>query len=733
GNSYATTTSGEDCDDNNPDAYQEETWYQDSDSDGRHGDSGFYCGAPGADWSRMTVGNDCNDSNPDAYQNEMWFQDSDSDGRHGDFGFYCGAPGADWSQMTLGTDCNDSNPDLYATSNWFMDADGDGYHPQGLEAYNVCGSPGPNFIPSTMGYDCDDNNSDAHALENWYLDADGDGWFTNFMQSCGAPGAGWRRDDGLTGYGDCDDNNPGAAETTTYYLDSDADGWHTISAPFCYPPGDAEWVLSTNGPDDCDDSDANEFPGQTWYKDSDADGYSDGTTQTACERPAQHFLANELTAISGDCDDADAARFPGNPEICDGKDNNCDSTLPDDEADADMDGTATCAGDCDDNDPDPSSLDSAPPTAICQDITVTLGNDGTASRTAQAFDGGSSDGCTPTNQLVFSMPLADRQFDCSEIGTQTATLTVTDLGGNTASCSANVTVAVSCGLPFGTGFEGVGFTSATLTWPAFTCPAAQTMDIYLSTENTAPASTTAPTFAAQTGTSKNLTGLDCGTTYYAWFRTNCGTDVSDWHLSPVIFATTALNWPTVNPTTTTACLGDSVTLTAISQPGTVVAWYDAASGGNQIAIGSTLKVAPAQTTYYYAQAQVGGTLSEAPACFNPYRPQALVVVPIFASAYGPTYACEGNSATLTASGGTAYQWSTGENTSMINVSETGTYGVTITHTSGCTATRTLDFSVYPYATYYYDEDGDGFHRQTQTDCISPGTGWSTSTSGYDCD
>jgi hypothetical protein len=40
-----------------------------------------------------------------------------------------------------------------------------------------------------------------------------------------------------------------------------------------------------------------------WYKDADNDGYSDGTTQTACTRPADYKLASELTAISGDCDD----------------------------------------------------------------------------------------------------------------------------------------------------------------------------------------------------------------------------------------------------------------------------------------------------------------------------------------------------------------------------------------------------------------------------------------------
>jgi hypothetical protein len=57
---------------------------------------------------------------------------------------------------------------------------------------------------------------------------------------------------------------------------------------------------------------------QTWYRDADGDGFgTSATTQSACLQPAG------FVAASGDCNDADAAIFPGNPEICDGKDNDC--------------------------------------------------------------------------------------------------------------------------------------------------------------------------------------------------------------------------------------------------------------------------------------------------------------------------------------------------------------------------------------------------------------------------
>ena len=51
-----------------------------------------------------------------------------------------------------------------------------------------------------------------------------------------------------------------------------------------------------------------------------------------------------------DCDDLDPASYPGAPEICDGKDNNCDGIIPANESDADGDGFMVCEGDCNDKD-----------------------------------------------------------------------------------------------------------------------------------------------------------------------------------------------------------------------------------------------------------------------------------------------------------------------------------------------------------------------------------------------
>ena len=83
----------------------------------------------------------------------------------------------------------------------------------------------------------------------------------------------------------------------------------------------------------------------TFYRDADGDGYgnSSGPTLQSCSAPEGYVNNND------DCDDGNAAIHPGAPEICDGKDNNCDG-LVDEGFDTDGDGYTVCEGDCNDND-----------------------------------------------------------------------------------------------------------------------------------------------------------------------------------------------------------------------------------------------------------------------------------------------------------------------------------------------------------------------------------------------
>ncbi len=75
------------------------------------------------------------------------------------------------------------------------------------------------------------------------------------------------------------------------------------------------------------------------------------------------------------------------------------------------------------------------PTAVCQDITIELDENGEAWITAGDIDGGSSDNCA-----IASIVASQTDFDCSHVGDNIVTLTVTDAHGNVSTCTSTVTV-----------------------------------------------------------------------------------------------------------------------------------------------------------------------------------------------------------------------------------------------------------------------------------------------------
>jgi hypothetical protein len=81
-----------------------------------------------------------------------------------------------------------------------------------------------------------------------------------------------------------------------------------------------------------------------WYRDQDGDGFGDGSMTILALAPPAGYVGNAL-----DCDDADPTVHPSAPELCDGKDNDCDGAI-EPRTDADQDGIPDCAEADDDAD-----------------------------------------------------------------------------------------------------------------------------------------------------------------------------------------------------------------------------------------------------------------------------------------------------------------------------------------------------------------------------------------------
>jgi len=339
-------TVGEDCDDSdpliNPDSPEicdevdnncngaidegvTQAWHADSDGDG-FGGTQFSQDACSQPAGYVDNASDCDDLAPAAY------------------------PGATEVCDGVDNDCN-GQVDEGFTSAWFVDADGDGFGNPAAPV-TACGG-GPSLVSNAD--DCNDGNPNAWPGATEICDGQD--------QDC--------------------DGQPDNGLNQTWYVDNDKDGFGSGSNGFeaCSP---GENGAAVNG--DCDDADPSSHPGaaelcdghdndcnnqvddglsQVWYRDADTDGFGDPTlSQKACEQPAGFLLDGR------DCNDEASDVHPGAPELCDGRDNNCDDQVDEGAsqtfyADADADGYgrdsgtllgcvlpngyATQGGDCDDN------------------------------------------------------------------------------------------------------------------------------------------------------------------------------------------------------------------------------------------------------------------------------------------------------------------------------------------------------------------------------------------------
>ncbi|MCI3937379.1 T9SS type A sorting domain-containing protein [Chryseobacterium aahli] len=178
----------------------------------------------------------------------------------------------------------------------------------------------------------------------------------------------------------------------------------------------------------------------------------------------------------------------------------------------------------------------------------------------------------------------------------------------------------SCFQPTGLTVNNITGNAASISWVASPSSPSGGYDIYYSTSNVAPISSTTPTISGFMGLTTTISSLASSTMHYVWIRSNCGSgNLSAWTLYPVLFNTECQS-PTLTSTTgATVCPNQSATLSAVAPTGANVIWYDAPTGGNIVGTGSNFTTPVlASTTTYYATASTGsGTITTAKSTYTP--------------------------------------------------------------------------------------------------------------------
>ena len=307
--------------------------------------------------------------------------------------------------------------------------------------------------------------------------------------------------------------------------------------------------------------------------------------------------------------------------------------------------------------------ETTPPTALCQNVTLVLNGSGSATLTVPQVNNGSTDNCG-----IATRTISKSAFTCGDLGSNTVTLTVTDVNSNQSTCTSTVTVQDNQN-------------------PAITCPSdivvcsasnSGSVVSYVEPNGTDNCSSTTNQTDGTGLTNGSL--FPIGTTVQTWTVTDIANNSSSCSFNVSVNAS-----PIADFSSAAACQGEAVNFSdesTIDVSSSIVSWsWDMGDGSGPITLVDPIHQY-ADTGLY----SVTLTVQSLEGCTDDTT-ITIHVSPVPTAQFSSTTVCEGDPTTFTnlssvdGNGTLDYSWQFGNNATSIIANPTHTYPNAGTYTA----------------------------------------------------